>query len=120
MADEVVVLDLWLSMHGMRVRIPLADEGIQYEYKEQDLTNKSELLLKMNPLHKKMPVLITTGNRSASRSSSFSTSIRYGETDLHCYSLILTRDLNPGFGLISLTRRYILAICLLFFLLFFF
>jgi glutathione S-transferase len=61
MADEVVVLDTWISMFGMRVRIALAEKGIKYEYKEQDLKNKSELLLKMNPIHKKIPVLIHNG-----------------------------------------------------------
>jgi glutathione S-transferase len=61
MADEVVVLDTWVSMFGMRVRIALAEKGIQYEYKEQDLRNKSDLLLKMNPVHKKIPVLIHNG-----------------------------------------------------------
>ncbi|XP_059437431.1 probable glutathione S-transferase parC [Corylus avellana] len=61
MADEVVLLDFRPSMFGMRVRIALAEKGIEYEYKEQDLKNKSELLLKMNPVHKKIPVLIHNG-----------------------------------------------------------
>ena len=49
MADEVVLLGFWLSMFGMRVRIALAEKGIEYEYKEEDLRSKSDLLLKMNP-----------------------------------------------------------------------
>jgi glutathione S-transferase len=61
MADELVLLDTWPSMFGMRVRIALAEKGIKYEYKEQDLKNKSELLLKMNPINKKIPVLIHNG-----------------------------------------------------------
>ncbi|XP_059439167.1 glutathione S-transferase U22-like [Corylus avellana] len=61
MADEVVLLDFWASVFGMRVRIALAEKGIEYEYKEDDLRNKSELLLKMNPVHKKIPVLIHNG-----------------------------------------------------------
>ena len=62
MADEVVLLDFWASMFGMRVRIALAEKGIKYQYKEEDLIgNKSELLLKMNPVHKKIPVLIHKG-----------------------------------------------------------
>ncbi|XP_023887378.1 probable glutathione S-transferase [Quercus suber] len=61
MADEVILLDFWPSMFGMRVRIALAEKGIKYEYKEQDIFNKSPLLLEMNPIHKKIPVLIHNG-----------------------------------------------------------
>lgn len=58
MANQVVLLDYWVSMFGMRARIALAEKGVHYEYSEQDLGNKSPLLLKMNPIHKKIPVLI--------------------------------------------------------------
>ena len=61
MADEVVLLDLWASMFGMRVRIALAEKGIKYEYKEQDVFNKGPQLLQTNPIHKKVPVLIHNG-----------------------------------------------------------
>ncbi|XP_059661328.1 probable glutathione S-transferase [Cornus florida] len=61
MADEVILLDSLPSMFGMRVRIALAEKGIEYERKEEDLSNKSPLLLKMNPVHKKIPVLIHNG-----------------------------------------------------------
>lgn len=61
MGDEVVLLDTFVSVFGMRVRIALAEKGIQYEYKEEDLMNKSQLLLQMNPIHKKIPVLIHNG-----------------------------------------------------------
>ncbi|KAG2687528.1 hypothetical protein I3843_09G056400 [Carya illinoinensis] len=61
MAEEVVLLDSWASMFGMRVRVALAEKGIKYEYREEDLKNKSDLLLQMNPVHKKIPVLIHSG-----------------------------------------------------------
>nr|AZL41272.1 glutathione S-transferase [Datisca glomerata] len=61
MADEVVLLDFWPSPFGMRLRIALAEKGIKYEYKDEDLRNKSDLLLQMNPIYKKIPVLIHNG-----------------------------------------------------------
>ncbi|KAI3945454.1 hypothetical protein MKW92_019757 [Papaver armeniacum] len=61
MADEVVLLNFWPSMFGMRVKIALALKGIKYEYKEENLKDKSPLLLEMNPIHKKIPVLIHNG-----------------------------------------------------------
>ncbi|CAL5393703.1 unnamed protein product [Camellia sinensis] len=62
MADEVILLDFWPSVFGMRVRIALAEKGIEYEYRGEDLWNKkSSLLLEMNPVHKKIPVLIHNG-----------------------------------------------------------
>ncbi|KAF8391052.1 hypothetical protein HHK36_023352 [Tetracentron sinense] len=61
MADEVFLLDFWPSPYGMRVRIALALKGIKCESKEEDLWDKRHLLLKMNPAHKKIPVLIHNG-----------------------------------------------------------
>ncbi|KVH93193.1 probable glutathione S-transferase [Cynara cardunculus var. scolymus] len=59
--EEVILLDFWASMYGMRVRIALAEKGIPYEYRDEDLRNKSHLLLESNPVHKKIPVLIHKG-----------------------------------------------------------
>ncbi|XP_011012342.1 PREDICTED: probable glutathione S-transferase [Populus euphratica] len=59
--DQVTLLVFWASPFGMRVRIALAEKGVKYEYSEQDLRNKSALLLQMNPVHKKIPVLVHDG-----------------------------------------------------------
>lgn len=59
--NEIVLLDEYESMYGMRPRMALALKGLSYESKEEDLDNKSPLLLKMNPIHKKIPVLIHNG-----------------------------------------------------------
>ncbi|GFP78711.1 probable glutathione s-transferase [Phtheirospermum japonicum] len=48
-------------MFGMRVRIALGEKGVDYEHREQNLLNKSQFLLEMNPIHKKVPVLIHNG-----------------------------------------------------------
>ncbi|KAI5662167.1 hypothetical protein M9H77_21490 [Catharanthus roseus] len=61
MAGEIVLLDFYISMFGMRARVALNEKGLDYEYKEENLRNKSPLLLQMNPVHKKIPVLIHNG-----------------------------------------------------------
>ncbi|KAL5977176.1 hypothetical protein ACLOJK_021518 [Asimina triloba] len=61
MADSVVLLDFWASVFGMRVRIALDEKGVEFEYKEENLADKSPLLLQSNPVHKKIPVLIHNG-----------------------------------------------------------
>nr|POE73963.1 glutathione s-transferase u24 [Quercus suber] len=88
MADEVVLLDFWPSVYGTRVKIVLAEKGINYEYKEQNLgKHKSHLLLQMNPIHKKIPVLIHNGKPL-------------------CESLVIhARELMLGSGLILLIKR---------------
>ncbi|XP_016506633.1 glutathione S-transferase U25 [Nicotiana tabacum] len=58
MAEEVILLDYWPSPFGTRARIVLAEKGISYIHKFEDLPNKSPLLLKMNPVHQKVPVLV--------------------------------------------------------------
>ncbi|KAF8024445.1 hypothetical protein BT93_F1580 [Corymbia citriodora subsp. variegata] len=61
MAEEVILLDTWASPFGMRARIALREKGVEFDMREEDLSNKSPLLLKMNPVHKKIPVLIHNG-----------------------------------------------------------
>ncbi|XP_022877702.1 probable glutathione S-transferase [Olea europaea var. sylvestris] len=59
--DELILLNFWPSMFGSRVKIALEEKGLDYEYREEELPNKSPLLLRMNPVHKKVPVLIHNG-----------------------------------------------------------
>uniref|UniRef100_A0A0C9S7T5 glutathione transferase n=1 Tax=Wollemia nobilis TaxID=56998 RepID=A0A0C9S7T5_9CONI len=60
-SSDVILLDVWVSAFGARVRIALAEKGVKYEYREENLENKSSLLLEMNPVYKKIPVLVHRG-----------------------------------------------------------
>ncbi|VVA95730.1 unnamed protein product [Arabis nemorensis] len=56
---EVILLNFWPSIFGMRATIALEEKGVKYEYIEEDvINNKSPLLLEMNPVNKTIPVLI--------------------------------------------------------------
>ncbi|KAK9674552.1 hypothetical protein RND81_12G240200 [Saponaria officinalis] len=62
MSDELVLLEFWPSPFSTRVKIALEEKGItNYERREEDISNKSLLLLEMNPVHKKIPVLVHNG-----------------------------------------------------------
>ncbi|XP_028752362.1 glutathione S-transferase 3-like [Neltuma alba] len=60
-SDEYIYDKTSHSEYESELRSAVAEKGIQYKAREADLSGKSSLLMQMNPLHKKVPVLIHNG-----------------------------------------------------------
>ncbi|KAK4727023.1 hypothetical protein R3W88_031940 [Solanum pinnatisectum] len=59
--NDLKILGAWPSPYVMRTRIALNIKSLAYDFLEEQFGTKSELLLKSNPIYKKIPVLIHDG-----------------------------------------------------------
>lgn len=60
-SSDLKLLGSWASSYTHRVQLALRLKGLDFEYAEEDLAEKSPSLLLHNPVYEKVPVLLHRG-----------------------------------------------------------
>ncbi|TVU41383.1 hypothetical protein EJB05_14892, partial [Eragrostis curvula] len=62
-SEDVRCVDFWCNEFGMRARIALREKRVGFEFVEEDLRvrERSDLVRRMNPVHRSIPILIHDG-----------------------------------------------------------
>jgi len=68
-AEPLKLFWSWASSYTHRVQLAMRLKGLDFEYAEEDLRNKSDALLRHNPVYKKVPVLVLPDGRSLAESA---------------------------------------------------
>lgn len=59
--NKVILHGSFASPYSKRIEIALKLKSIPYQLVQEDLHNKSQTLLRYNPVHKKIPILVHQG-----------------------------------------------------------
>ncbi|GLT72972.1 hypothetical protein SLA2020_448630 [Shorea laevis] len=84
MAEEVLLFGVRGSPFSHRIEMALKLKGVEYKYVEEDLANKSPLLLKYNHIHRRFLFLYTMKILSSSPKLFSNTLMRHGQDIPYC------------------------------------